>query len=134
MVAEFGLQPNDVDAVEVGVTTGAVTSSVHVTVLDADAVLPQASVAFHVLVCDLLQPVEPIGPSETVGVTALQLSVAVALPNVELIVAVEGLQPSAVDADDAGVIVGDVISKVHVTVRNAVAVFPHASVAVHLLV
>ena len=50
MVAVDGLHPSDVDAVDVGVTTGAVTSNVQVTVRDAVPTLPHASVALHVLV------------------------------------------------------------------------------------
>ena len=77
------------------------------TVLDTDAVLPHASVAVHVLVCDLAHPVDPIVPSDAVGVNApLQLSEAVALPSVVLIVAVDGLHPSAVDEEFVGVIAG----------------------------
>jgi len=75
------------------VITGAVRSSVHVTVLESVAVLPQASVAINVLVCDLLQDVLTILPSldDTVGVP--QASVAVAEPSAALIAATEGLQP-----------------------------------------
>ena len=50
MVAVDGLHPSDVDAVDVGVTTGAVISNVQVTVRDAVPTLPHASVAVHVLV------------------------------------------------------------------------------------
>ena len=50
IVAVDGLQPSDVFTVDVGVTTGAVTSNVQVTVLDAVPMLPQLSVALHVLV------------------------------------------------------------------------------------
>jgi hypothetical protein len=50
IVAVDGLHPRAVDAVEVGVTTGGVTSNVQVTVLAAVPTLPQASVAVHVLV------------------------------------------------------------------------------------
>ena len=73
--------------------TGAVISAVHVTVLVSVAVLPQASVAVNVLVCDLLHDVLTIFPSldDTVGVP--QASVAVALPSAALIAAAVGLQP-----------------------------------------
>jgi hypothetical protein len=135
IVAEDGLHPSAVDAVAVGVTTGGVASAVHVTVLDAVAVFPHASVAVQVLVCDLAQPVEPTVPSDAVGVMELlQLSVAVAPPSAALIIAVDGLHPSVVDAVDVGVITGGVLSDVHVTVLDAVPVLPHASVAVHVLV
>jgi hypothetical protein len=63
IVAVDGLHPSDVDAVDVGVTTGGVTSNVQVTVRDNVAVLPQPSVAVHVLVVDLAQPVLPTAPS-----------------------------------------------------------------------
>ena len=135
IVAVDGLHPSDVDAVELGVTTGAVISNVQVTVRDAVPTLPHASVADHDLVCDLAQPVEPIAPSDAVGVSApLQLSEAVAPPSAPLIVAVDGLHPSDVDDVAVGVTIGAVISNVHVTVRDAVPTFPHASVAVHVLV
>jgi hypothetical protein len=64
----------------------------------------------------------------------LQLSEAVAPPNAPLIVAVDGLHPSDVDAVDVGVTTGAVKSNVQVTVRDAVAELPQASVAVHVLV
>ena len=48
--AVVGLHPRAVDAVDDGVTTGAVTSNVQVTVRDAVPTLPHASVALHVLV------------------------------------------------------------------------------------
>jgi hypothetical protein len=52
-----------------------------------------------------------------------------------VIVAVDGLQPSVVDAVDVGVTIGAIVtSDVHVTVLDAVPVLPHASVAVHVLV
>jgi hypothetical protein len=104
-------------------------------VRDAVPTLPQASVALHVLVKDLEQPVLPTAPSDAVGVKEpLQLSEAVALPSAVSIVADDTLHPSAVAAVAVGVITGRVISNVHVTVRDAVAELPQASVAVHLLV
>jgi hypothetical protein len=48
-----GLHPR-VIVVPPDVSVGGVASSVHVTVLDTDAVLPQRSVAVNVLVCDLM--------------------------------------------------------------------------------
>ena len=51
IAAAVGLQAR-VSVVPVAVITGGVTSLVHVTVLDVVAVLPQASVAVKVLVCD----------------------------------------------------------------------------------
>ena len=49
IAAVVGLHPSVV-VVPVAVTVGAVTSNVHDTVLDVVAVLPQPSVAVHVLV------------------------------------------------------------------------------------
>jgi hypothetical protein len=135
IAAVDGLHPSDVDAVEIGVTTGAVLSSVHVTVRDVVPTFPHASVAVHVRVCDLAQPIDPTGLSLAVGVNAPpQLSEAVAPPRAASIVAVDGLHPSDVDAVDVAVITGAVISNVHVTVREVVPTFPHASVALHVLV
>jgi hypothetical protein len=134
IVADDGLHPSVVEAVDVGVTIGGVISNVQVTVRDAEPVLPHASVAVHVLVCDLAQFVLPTAPSDAVGVRApSQLSEAVAPPNAPLIVADDGLHPSAVDAVDVGVTTGGVMSNVQVTVRDAVAVLPHASVASQVL-
>jgi hypothetical protein len=135
IVAVVGLHPSAVDAVAVGVTTGFVISKVQVTVRDDVPVFPHASVALHVLVCDLAQPVDPTAPSDDVGVSApLQLSEAVALPRAASIVADDGLHPSDVATVAVGVITGGVISNVQVTVRDAVPEFPHASIAVHVLV
>jgi hypothetical protein len=64
----------------------------------------------------------------------LQLSVAVAPPRAASITAVDGLQPSAVVAVDVDVTRGAVISKLQVTVRDAEAVLPQASVAVQVRV
>ena len=52
IAAEVGLHPSGA-VVKSLVNTGGLVSSVHVTVLDAVAVLPQPSVAVNVLVCDL---------------------------------------------------------------------------------
>ena len=73
--------------------TGAVRSSVQVTVLESVAVLPQASVAINVLVCDLLHDVLTIRPSVEVTVGVPHASVAVAEPSAALIAAGVGLQP-----------------------------------------
>jgi hypothetical protein len=62
-----------------------------------------------------------------------QASVAVAVPRAPLIVAEDGLHPSG-EGVAGGVIVGGVISAVHVTVLDVVAVLPQASTAVHVLV
>ena len=57
-----GLQPK-LKLVPPVVIVGGVESSVHVTVLDAVDVLPHASVANHVLVCDREQLLLTIGAS-----------------------------------------------------------------------
>jgi len=62
-----------------------------------------------------------------------QASVADALPNAALIADEDGLQPNELVVPVA-VMVGAVISNVHVAVRDAVAVLPQASVAVHVRV
>src|SRR6187431_2424446 len=130
---EVGLQPSVVVVPPV-VITGGVLSEVQVTVRDAVDVFPQASRAVHVLVCVRIHPLLPTVPSlpaDTVGVP--QPSVAVAVPKAPLISPVDGLQPSVVVVPPV-VITGGVISEVHVTVRDAVDVFPQASRAVHVLV
>ena len=55
ITADEGLHPSGT-VVKSLVNTGGLVSSVHVTVLDAVAVLPQPSVAVNVLVCDLKHP------------------------------------------------------------------------------
>ena len=132
IVAVDGLHPNDVGA-PVAVMVGAVTSTVHVAVRDAVVVLPQASVAVNILVCERRHPVTTTAWSLVVTVGEPQASVAVALPRAPSIVAVDGLHASVVAAPVA-VIVGAVTSTVHVAVRDAVAVLPQASAAVNILV
>ena len=63
-------------------------------VLEVVAVLPQASFAVNVLVCDALHEVVVIVPSVAVIVVVLQPSVAVAVPSAAEISEAEGLQPS----------------------------------------
>jgi len=62
-----------------------------------------------------------------------QASVAVAVPKAELIAAEDELHPSG-EGVAGGVIVGGVLSCVQVAVIDAVALLPHASTAVHVLV
>lgn len=62
-----------------------------------------------------------------------QASNALALPKALAIVALDGLHPSVGMTPDIE-ITGGVLSTVHVTTEVAVAVFPHASVAVNVLV
>jgi hypothetical protein len=98
------------------------------------AVLPQASTAVNVLVCDLEQPAELILPSEEVIlVTGPQASVADAEPSAALISEAKGLQPSVV-ADPLAVIVGGTWSLVQLTVLTAVAELPQPSTAVNVLI
>src|SRR5882757_5237734 len=91
MEAAVGLHAK-VSVVPLAVITGAIVSRVQVTVLDTDcATLPQASVAFHVRVCERVQPfavtVEVLG----VAVTGPQPSVTVAVPRAESMEAADGL-------------------------------------------
>jgi hypothetical protein len=127
-----GLHPSVVVVPPV-VITGAVLSEDHVTVLAEVAVLPQTSLAVHVLVCEREQLLLAILPSLDVIVVLPQASVAVAVPRAALISPVEGLQPSVV-VEPPVVITGAVLSEDHVTVLAAVAVLPQASITVHVLV
>src|SRR4030095_11414232 len=115
------------------VRVGAVTSAVHVAVRDAVEVFPQASIALNVLVCEREQPSLVTLPSLEVTVGLPHASVAEAVPNAPFISPAEGLHPSVNEAPPV-VRVGGVTSAVHVAVRDAVAVLPHASVAVNVLV
>jgi hypothetical protein len=95
----------------VAVITGAVRSTFQVMVREAEAVLPQASVAVNVLVCDLLQ--SPVtAPSEEVTVGWPQASVAVALPRAASIASVDGLHPrlELLATEPVAVIPGAVLS------------------------
>jgi hypothetical protein len=66
-------------------------------------------------------------------VVAPQASLAVAVPKALLISPADGLHPSVVVVPPV-VITGGVRSAVHVTVLDAVAVLPQASLAVNVLV
>jgi uncharacterized membrane protein HdeD (DUF308 family) len=132
IVAVEGLQPS-ARAFPLVVIAGPVTSAVHVAILAAVEVLPHASIAVNVLVCEREQILVTIAPSINVTVGVEQASVAVAVPNAPSIVAVDGLQPSA-RAFPLVVIAGPVTSAVHVAVLAAVEVLPHASIAVNVLV
>jgi hypothetical protein len=86
----------------------------------------------NVLVCDLLHdPVAAAVLAVTVGVP--HASVAVAVPKARSIAEAEGLHPR-VKLLPVAEIVGGVGSSVHVAVRDAVDVFPQASIAVNVLV
>jgi hypothetical protein len=127
-----GLQPK-VNVVPVAVRDGGIRSSVQVAVRDVDDVLPQASIALNVLVCEREQPVLATVPSLEVTVGVPHASVAVAVPNAELMVATDGLQPR-LKLVPAEVMVGAVWSNVHVTVLEVVDVLLHPSVAMNVLV
>ena len=126
------MQPSEVELPPVEIV-GGVTSNVQVTVLAVVAVLPHASLAVHVLVCEREQPLLVILPSFEVVVVLPQASVAVAVPRAAFISAADGLQPNVVVVPPL-VIDGAVLSADHVIVLDAVAVLPHASLAVKVLV
>ena len=88
-----GLQPR-VGTAPVIIIVGGLGALVQVTVLVIVAVLPQASTAVNVLVCEALQEVVDTVPSVDVIVAVLQPSVAVAEPSAAVISEAEGLQPS----------------------------------------
>jgi hypothetical protein len=114
MALDEGLHPSGT-VVNVLVNPGAVTSSVHVTVLDVVAVLSQPSLAVQVLVCDLLQPLLTTGPSVIILALMPQLSVAPATPSEASTCAGVGLQ--LCKAGTANIInPGGILSSVHVTV------------------
>jgi hypothetical protein len=127
-----GLQPRVVTA-PVIVITGGFLSATHVMVLAVVAVLPQASLAVNVLVCDALHEVVDIAASIAVIVVVLQPSVAVAEPSAASISEAEGLQPRVVVVPLA-VMDGPLRSRIHVTVVEAVAELPQPSEAVKVLV
>ena len=97
------------------------------------AVLPQASTAVNVLTCERSQPLLVTVPSldDTVGIP--QASEADAVPSAALISEAAGLHPR-VNVVPVAVMVGGIRSAVHVIVLDAVAVLPHASLAVNVLV
>src|SRR6185369_1364915 len=130
--AAEGLQPSVV-VVPPAVMDGPLRSRIHVTVVEAEAELPQPSEAVKVLVCEALHEVVVIGPSETITAGVLQAAVAVAEPSAALISETDGLQPSVATAPVI-IIAGGLGALVHVTVVEAVAVLPQASTAVNVLV
>jgi hypothetical protein len=112
---------------------GGVLSLVHVTVLDAVEVLPHASLAVHVLVCERPHPLFWTAPSLCVNVVAPHTSDAVAVPKALVISPAVGLQPN-VELVPPVVIIGGELSSVQFAFRDAVDVLPHASVANHVRV
>jgi hypothetical protein len=127
-----GLQPRVV-VVPLAVMDGPLRSRIQVTVEEAVAELPQPSEAVKVLVCEAEHEVVVTGPSETVTDGVLHAAVAVAEPRAALISEAEGLQPSA-GVTPVIIIVGGLGAFVQVTVVEAVAVLPQASVATKVLV
>ena len=125
--AAVGLQPR-VSVVPVAVITGAVMSTVQVTVRATGvAALAQASVRVHVRVWERPQPALVTVPSAGVGVTLPQASVAVAVPSAASICAAVGLQPS-VSMVPVAVITGAMVSLTVMTCEQE-AGLPQASVA-----
>src|SRR5438093_8068735 len=121
--------------VPVAVITGAIVSTVQVTVrVTATAGLPQASLTFHVRVCERLQPLLVTTLSAAVGVPTAQLSVALAVPSAASISAALGLQPR-LSVVPVAVITGAIVSTVQVTVRvTATAGLPQTSLTFHVRV
>ena len=109
-----------------------VLSTIHVTVVEAVAELPQPSTAVNVLVWLTEQLSVTAAPSEEVIVTALHASVALAEPSAAVISEAVGLQSRVVAG--CAVITGAVLSAVQVTVVEAVAELPQPSTAVNVLV
>jgi hypothetical protein len=132
MSAADGLHPSVVVVPPV-VRTGGVRSLVHVTIVEAVALLPQPSEAVNVLVCEREQPLDCTRPSVTVTDGVPQAAVAVAEPRAAVISEAEGLQPS-VGVAPVIIIAGGLGALVQVTVVEAVAVLPQASLAVNVLV
>jgi hypothetical protein len=130
--AAVGLHPSVVVVPPV-VITGGVRSLIQVIVLDAVAVLPQPSMAVHVLVCERSQPLLVTAPSEEFTVGVPHPSDADAVPRAAFISAAVGLHPSVVVAPPV-VITGGVRSLVHVTLVEAVAELPQPSAALNVLV
>jgi hypothetical protein len=92
-----GLQPS-AGVTPVIIIVGGLGVFVHVTVVEAVAVLPQASIATKVLVCDALHDVVDTVPSLAVTDAVPQPSEAVAVPRAAAISEAEGLQPRVVTA------------------------------------
>jgi hypothetical protein len=128
--AAVGLQPA-FNVVPLAVMIGEVVSTVQVTVRLVLALSPHASVAVKVRVCDRAHAVTMILPSQEVTVTALQVSVAVALPNALLMALAEGLQPSD-KVLPVAVMVGAVVSW-RLIVWTVDAMEPQGLRALHVL-
>jgi hypothetical protein len=127
-----GLHPSVVVVPE-AVIAGAPWSTVHVTVEEAVALLPQPSLAVNVLVWEAVQLLVEAGPSVNVTDGVPQAAVAVAEPRAALISEAEGLQPR-VGVTPVIIIVGGFGAKIQVTVLELVALLPQSSMAVNVLV
>jgi hypothetical protein len=129
--AAEGLQPS---VTEEGVTiiVGGLGALNQVTVLDTVALLPQASMAVNVLVCEEEQVVVDTAPSVNDIVGVAHPSVAVAEPSAAVISEEAGLQPSGTLVYEP-VNTGGTWSLIQLTVLVIVAVFPQASTAVNVL-
>jgi hypothetical protein len=129
---EVGLHPR-VELLYVPLKTGGVTSDTQVIVLLTDDVLPHASVAVNVLICVRVHPLLLTAPSLCVTVGVPQASVAVAEPSAVVMAVDVGLHPKFCSVY-VPVKTGGLLSFDHDTVLEVVAVLPHASVAVQVLV
>jgi hypothetical protein len=117
----------------VSVMIGACVSLINVTVCDTVLVFPHASVTVHVFVTERLQPLPVSVPKVPVAVNPEeQLSATIAVPNAPAISLALGLQ-ERVEAG-VNVIAGLVVSFVYeIVCVIGIAVFPHASVADHVM-
>jgi hypothetical protein len=116
-----GLQPS-VATAPVIIIAGGLGALVHVTVVEAVAVLPQASTAVNVLVLEAEHDVVDIAPSLDVTDAVLQPSEAVAVPSAAVISEADGLQPRVAVAPVI-VITGGFLSATHVMVLEVVAYY-----------
>ena len=130
--AADGLQPKVVLVPPV-VIDGIALSADHDIVLDEVDVLPHASLAVNVLDCEREQLLLVMLPSLEVIVVLPQPSVAVAVPRAALMSAADGLHPNVVVVPPV-VMDGTALSFVHVTVLDAEAELPQASLIVNVLV
>jgi hypothetical protein len=128
-----GLQPR-FNEPPLMVNKGGVKSVNQFTVLDAVDILPQASMAVNVLVCERSHPLITTGPVVVVNAGEPQSSDALAVPRAAAISFAEGLQPSPDDPVLVITNVGGLKSEVQNTILITLEVFPQASTAVNRLV
>jgi hypothetical protein len=127
-----GLQPR-VTLLKLPVNDGAVLSSVHVTVEEAVALLPQPSEAVKVLVWEAAHAFVVTGPSVKLIAGVPHTAEAVAVPRAALISEADGLHPS-VAITPVIVIVGGLGELIQLTVLVTVAELPQPSTATNVLV